>query len=89
MSKISSHTKKNRLIDLIDEHIDHLNYLQDIYMINNQGLSNCLSEQIVRRLFVPVYLSSLLNKEKFVIKVNFHSLYTNRLHFLTINIFLF
>lgn len=66
--KKQSHTKKCRLTDLIDEYIDHLNYLQDIYMLNIQSLSNALTEQLIRRLFVPVYLSSILNKDKFVIK---------------------
>lgn len=37
-------------------------------MLNIQSLSNLLTEQLVRRLFVPVYLSSILNKDKFVIK---------------------
>ena len=60
MSRTPSTTRKNRLINLIDEHIDHLNYIQDIYILNNQSLSQCLSEQLFRRLFVPVYLSSLL-----------------------------
>ncbi|CAF1145643.1 unnamed protein product, partial [Brachionus calyciflorus] len=53
------HTKKSSLIDSIDEYIDHLNYLQDIYMLNIQSLSNCLTQQLIRRLFVPVYLNSL------------------------------
>lgn len=47
-------------MDLIDEHVDHLNYLQDIYLLDNLALSNCLTEQLIRRLLVPVYLSSLL-----------------------------
>lgn len=38
-------------------------------MLNNQGLSNCLTEQLIRRLFVPVFLSSLIRKDKFIIKV--------------------
>jgi hypothetical protein len=67
-----SHTKKFRLIDLIDEYVDHLNYLQDIFMLNNQALSECLSEQLIRRLFIPVFLSSLYRKEKFATKVGFH-----------------
>jgi len=62
------HTKRNRLTDSIDEHIDHLNYLQDIYILNNQSLSNCLTEQLVRRLFVPVYFNSLLSKDRFTNK---------------------
>jgi len=63
------HTHRSRLIDLIDEHVDHLNYIQDVYMLNNIGLCGCLTEQLIRRLLVPVYLSSLLVKEKFNIKV--------------------
>ncbi len=63
------HTHRSRLIDLIDEHVDHLNYIQDVYMLNNIGLCHCLTEQLIRRLLVPVYLSSLLAKEKFNIKV--------------------
>ena len=66
----TSHTKKCRLTDLIDEYIDHLNYIQDIYTLNIQSLSNILTDQLIRRLFVPVYLSSILNKDKFIIKVS-------------------
>jgi protein CLEC16A len=66
----SSHTKKSRLIDLIDEHVDHLNYIQDIYTINIQALSNCLTEQLIHRLLVPVYLNSLLKRDRFSVKVN-------------------
>lgn len=62
------HTKKCRLTDLIDEHIDHLNYLQDIYILNIEGINNCLTEQLIRRLLVPVYLSSLLKKDRFTVK---------------------
>lgn len=62
---VRSHTKKCRLTDLIDEHIDHLNYLQDIYTLNIQPLSNILTQQLVRRLFVPIYFSSILRKDKF------------------------
>ncbi|CAF0812734.1 unnamed protein product [Brachionus calyciflorus] len=62
------HTKKSSLIDSIDEYIDHLNYLQDIYMLNIQSLSNCLTQQLIRRLFVPVYLNSLIRKDKILIK---------------------
>ncbi|RNA07939.1 CLEC16A isoform X2, partial [Brachionus plicatilis] len=61
------HTKKSNLIDLIDEYIDHLNYLQDIYMLDNQALSNFLTQQLIRRLFVPVFLSSLRRKDKYTV----------------------
>lgn len=37
-------------------------------MLNIQSLSYILTEQLIRRLFVPVYLSSILNKDKFIIK---------------------
>ena len=66
---MQSHTKKSRLTDLIDEHVDHLNYLQDIYTLNIQALSNCLTDQLIRRLFVPVYLNSLVKKDRFLVKV--------------------
>ena len=66
----NSHTKKGRLIDLIDEHVDHLNYLQDIYTLNNHALSGHLTEQLIRRLLVPIYLSSLLSNDRFNIKVS-------------------
>ena len=72
---IKSHTKKSRLIDLIDEHVDHLNYIQDIYTINIQALSNCLTEQIIHRLLVPVYLNSLLKRDRFSVKVNLQELF--------------
>ena len=47
-------------MDLIDEHVDHLNYLQDIYLLPDAALSERLSEQLLRRLLVPVHLASLL-----------------------------
>mgnify|MGYP001810444597 CR=1 FL=1 len=69
---LQSHTKKSRLTDFIDEYIDHLNYLQDIYILNNEGLSNMLTEQLMRRLMIPVYLCSLLKRDKFIVKVVTH-----------------
>lgn len=73
------HTKRSRLTDLIDEHVDHLNYMQDVYILNNMGLSNCLTEQLIRRLLVPVYLSSLLARERFNIKVSLKPINNNYL----------
>lgn len=82
----TSHTKKCRLTDLIDEYIDHLNYIQDIYTLNIQSLSNILTDQLIRRLFVPVYLSSILNKDKFIIKVSLVQLYCQHV-FITSNVY--
>ena len=61
----TDHTKRCRLTDLIDEYIDHFNYLQDIYMINNPDLSTCLTEELIRRLLIPVCLNSISKKDKY------------------------
>jgi protein CLEC16A len=54
------YTKRSRLIGLIDEYIDYLSYLQDIYSLQIEGLNQCISEQLIRRLIVPIYFNSLL-----------------------------
>lgn len=42
--------------------------MQDIYTIGNQTMSNFLTQQLIRRLFVPIFLNSLLRKDKFTVK---------------------
>jgi hypothetical protein len=58
------------LTDLIDEYIDHFNYLQDIYMINNTDLSTRLNEELIRRLLIPVCLSSVIKRDTCIKVIN-------------------
>lgn len=49
----------NRLDDLISEHLDHIHYLNDIYLVKDALLSEMLSEMVFRRLIAALYLPSL------------------------------
>ena len=56
---IFSHQSQNRLSDLVAEHLDHLHYLNDILCLNIQDLNKVLSEHLLHKLFVPLYVYSL------------------------------
>lgn len=57
---IFSHQSQNRLSDLVAEHLDHLHYLNDILCLNIQDLNKVLSEHLLHKLLVPLYVYSLM-----------------------------
>lgn len=55
-----SHQSQNRLSDLVAEHLDHLHYLNDILCLNIPDLNKVLSEHLLNKLLVPLYVYSLM-----------------------------
>ncbi|XP_067938113.1 protein CLEC16A-like [Watersipora subatra] len=53
------HKSKDRLADLVAEHLDHLHYLNDILELNIEPLNNILTDYLLQRLYVPLYVRSL------------------------------
>lgn len=54
-----SHLSQNRLADLVAEHLDHLHYLNDILCLDIPDLNAVLTEHLLHKLFVPLYIYSL------------------------------
>uniref|UniRef100_F1KUF8 Uncharacterized protein n=1 Tax=Ascaris suum TaxID=6253 RepID=F1KUF8_ASCSU len=52
-------SNRDRLADLVGEHLDHIHYLNDIFLIQDDHLSAMLSEIVFGRLLAPLYLCSL------------------------------
>ncbi|XP_046301521.1 protein CLEC16A isoform X2 [Marmota monax] len=58
------HRNRGKLSDLVAEHLDHLHYLNDILIINCEFLNDVLSDHLLNRLFLPLYVSSLESPDK-------------------------
>ncbi|ERE68236.1 protein CLEC16A isoform 2 [Cricetulus griseus] len=58
------HRNRGKLSDLVAEHLDHLHYLNDILIINCEFLNDVLTDHLLNRLFLPLYVYSLENPEK-------------------------
>ncbi|XP_044834712.1 protein CLEC16A isoform X9 [Mauremys mutica] len=58
------HRNKGKLSDLVAEHLDHLHYLNDILIINCEFLNDVLTDHLLNRLFLPLYVYSLVNQDK-------------------------
>uniref|UniRef100_A0A8C4IZE6 C-type lectin domain containing 16A n=1 Tax=Dicentrarchus labrax TaxID=13489 RepID=A0A8C4IZE6_DICLA len=52
-----------KLSDLVAEHLDHLHYLNDILIINCEFLNDVLTDHLLNRLFLPLYVFSLVSPE--------------------------
>lgn len=59
MLPLSSHQSQHRLSNLVAEHLDHLHYLNDILCLNIADLNAVLTEHLLHKLFVPLYIYSL------------------------------
>lgn len=55
----NSHQSQHRLANLVAEHLDHLHYLNDILCLNIADLNAVLTEHLLHKLFVPLYIFSL------------------------------
>lgn len=55
----SDHQSQSRLSNLVAEHLDHLHYLNDILLLQIDGLNAVLTEHLLHKLFVPLYIYSL------------------------------
>ncbi|CAF0966985.1 unnamed protein product [Adineta steineri] len=49
----------------LEEYLDDIHYLQDIFLLNVDSLNNVLKEQLMNRLLIPVYVFSLIKRDKF------------------------
>ncbi|XP_033826485.1 protein CLEC16A isoform X1 [Periophthalmus magnuspinnatus] len=57
------HKNRGKLSDLVAEHLDHLHYLNDILIINCEFLNDVLTDHLLNRLFLPLYVYSLISPE--------------------------
>ncbi|KAK2489922.1 hypothetical protein MC885_003065 [Smutsia gigantea] len=58
------HRNRDKLSELVAEHLDHLHYLNDILIINCEFLNDVLTDHLLNRLFLPLYVYSLENQDK-------------------------
>lgn len=49
-----------KLDDLVAEHLDHLHYLNDILHLSIEDLNQVLTEHLLNRLLIPLYIYSLI-----------------------------
>lgn len=56
---VFSHQSQSRLSNLVAEHLDHLHYLNDILCLDIPDLNAVLTEHLLHKLFVPLYIFSL------------------------------
>ncbi|CAH0563446.1 unnamed protein product [Brassicogethes aeneus] len=55
----ADHQSHNRLSDLVAEHLDHLHYLNDILCLNITDLNHVLTDHLLHKLLIPLYICSL------------------------------
>uniref|UniRef100_A0A8D8C4D0 Protein CLEC16A n=1 Tax=Culex pipiens TaxID=7175 RepID=A0A8D8C4D0_CULPI len=55
----TDHQSQHRLANLVAEHLDHLHYLNDILCLDIPDLNAVLTEHLLHKLFVPLYIFSL------------------------------
>jgi len=54
----ADHKSMNKLRDVVAEHLDHLHYINDILCLNIASLNRVLSDHLLNRLFIPLYIYS-------------------------------
>ena len=54
----ADHKSLNKLKDIVAGHIDHLHYINDILGLNITALNRILSDHLLNRLFIPLYIYS-------------------------------
>ena len=60
----ADHQNLNKLKNLVAEHLDHLHYLNDILCLNIDNLNKVLTEHLMKKLFIPLYVYSLTGGDK-------------------------
>ncbi|XP_073447285.1 protein CLEC16A isoform X2 [Aquarana catesbeiana] len=58
------HKNRGTLSHLVSQHLDHLNYLNDILIINCEFLNDVLTDHLLNRLLLPLYVYSLVNQDQ-------------------------
>ncbi|XP_017958773.1 protein CLEC16A homolog isoform X3 [Drosophila navojoa] len=53
------HQSNQKLSNLVAEHLNHLHYLNDILLLDIKDLNAVLTEHLLHKLFVPLYIFSL------------------------------
>lgn len=61
---ICSHQSQNRLSDLVAEHLDHLHYLNDILSLDIEDLNQVLTDHLLNKLLIPLYVYSLTKRRR-------------------------
>ncbi|CAN8030413.1 unnamed protein product [Ixodes persulcatus] len=56
----AEHGSSTRLADLVAEHLDHLHYVNDILCLHIEALNAVLTDHLLHRLLVPLYVYSLV-----------------------------
>ncbi|XP_035223512.1 protein CLEC16A-like isoform X3 [Stegodyphus dumicola] len=51
---------QTKLADLVAEHLDHLHYLNDILCLQIEALNDVLTDHLLNKLLIPVYVYSLV-----------------------------
>ncbi|XP_030755269.1 protein CLEC16A homolog isoform X2 [Sitophilus oryzae] len=60
----ADHQSQNRLSDLVAEHLDHLHYLNDILCLNITDLNHVLTDHLLHKLLIPLYICSLATSRR-------------------------
>ncbi|XP_068631571.1 protein CLEC16A homolog isoform X2 [Battus philenor] len=58
----ADHQSQQKLDDLVAEHLDHLHYINDILCLNIPDLNDVLTEHLLHKLFIPLYIYSLTSE---------------------------
>ncbi|XP_053552796.1 protein CLEC16A [Bombina bombina] len=58
------HKNRGKLSNLVTQHLDHLHYLSDILIINCEYLNDVLTDHLLNRLLLPLYVYSLVNHDQ-------------------------
>ncbi|XP_014661770.1 PREDICTED: protein CLEC16A-like [Priapulus caudatus] len=61
----AGHNSRNRLGDLVAEHLDHMHYMNDILNLGIVALNDCLTDHLLNRLLIPLYVYSLTKRRKY------------------------
>ncbi|KAJ9577624.1 hypothetical protein L9F63_005811, partial [Diploptera punctata] len=60
----ADHQSQNRLSDLVAEHLDHLHYLNDILCLGIEDLNQVLTDHLLNKLLIPLYVYSLTKRRR-------------------------
>lgn len=55
----ADHQSQQKLDDIVAEHLDHLHYINDILCLNIPDLNDVLTEHLLHKLLIPLYIYSL------------------------------
>ncbi|VEN64498.1 unnamed protein product, partial [Callosobruchus maculatus] len=61
----ADHQSQNRLADLVAEHLDHLHYINDILCLHITDLNHVLTDHLLHKLLIPLYIYSLSSSRRF------------------------